>query len=127
MEKSTTLIGRKLRLLRTQSNLRQADIAEILHVSRQSYQSYELGKHEPNLQTLNELAEFYEVPVEYLANNDLELDGLVREAPRYGRRKSDDAMLVELSHLMSYEEYMKFVEFGKSLIKKRLKGKHLQN
>ena len=119
MEKDKTTIGNKLRLLRTRKGLSQADVAAYLHVSRSCYQAYEGGTREAARQTLNRLAEFFETPIEVIVNDNLEIDNVVKETVQYNRRKSDDEMLLELSHKMTYEEYKRFIAFGRNLLKRR--------
>ena len=49
-----------LRLARKAAGLTQQQLADRLHVTRQSVSSWELGRTEPDLQTLTELAEVFE-------------------------------------------------------------------
>ena len=49
-----------LRRARKAAGLTQQQLADRLHVTRQSVSSWELGRTEPDLQTLTELAEVFE-------------------------------------------------------------------
>lgn len=52
-----------LKKLRTQSNLKQQDLAEILHVSQQAIAKWENGKSEPNISMLNDIAKVFDCSV----------------------------------------------------------------
>ena len=52
--------SQNLRRVRCQAGLTQQQLADRLHVTRQSISSWELGRTEPDLQTLTELAEVFE-------------------------------------------------------------------
>ena len=56
----------KLIQLRKQKNLKQADIAQHLKITRQAYTSYELGKREMDFYTLCKLCDFFGVTADYL-------------------------------------------------------------
>ena len=52
--------------LREDNDLKQRDIAEVLHISRSAYANYERGERDMYAQTLEKLAEFYETSVDYI-------------------------------------------------------------
>lgn len=55
-----------LKLLREARNLSQYQLAELLHISQRRISSYETGSIEPDIQTLTELADFFNVEIDYL-------------------------------------------------------------
>ena len=57
----------RIRDLREDHDLKQSDIAEYLHTTRQVYSRYEVGFHEMPLRHLILLARFYNVSLDYLA------------------------------------------------------------
>lgn len=63
------MIGQRLKQLRDEKGLKQADIAEVLGVSRTTYTQYETEKSEPDLATVTRLAEFFNTSVDYLLGN----------------------------------------------------------
>lgn len=63
-------LSKQLRRLRRKQHLRQIDIARELNIVRQTYSNYETGHRIPPLETLLELADFYQVPVDYLLRED---------------------------------------------------------
>lgn len=57
---------RKLRELREQHNLSQADVAKVLHCSQVTYSMYELGCRKLPVERLVQLAKFYHVTLDTL-------------------------------------------------------------
>jgi len=60
------LIGKRLRLLREEKKLKQIDLAKILKTSSQALSQYELDKRTPDLEMLCEIANYFEVSLDYL-------------------------------------------------------------
>lgn len=55
-----------LKQLRTQKGIYQKDLADYLHVSIATVSSYEHGVHNPDLDTLCRLADYYEISTDYI-------------------------------------------------------------
>ena len=53
-------IGENLKKLRKQKKLTQDQLAKVLNISRQAYCRYENGQRELSLDTLCQLADFYD-------------------------------------------------------------------
>lgn len=60
-----------LRILRKNKKLQQEDMMVPLGISRATWSNYELGKTEPQIQTLLDIAGFFEVSMDDLLKNDL--------------------------------------------------------
>ncbi len=60
-------VYQRLRDLRNDADLTQADIAKLLSVSRQHYSMYERGDRELPMHHFITLAKFYNVSLDYLA------------------------------------------------------------
>lgn len=60
------MLLQRLRDLREDMDLYQKDIADYLHSSQVTYSRYELGTREIPLESLNALADFYGVSIDYL-------------------------------------------------------------
>ena len=56
----------RLKEIRQEKKLSQTDIAKALGVTRQAISLYEKGDREPKLETWQKLADFFNVPVDYL-------------------------------------------------------------
>ena len=68
----------KLRCLREQQELSQADVAKRIGISSSSYSCYECGTNEPCLDILKKLAILFDCSVDYL----LEIDGAVSDTDK---------------------------------------------
>lgn len=72
----------RLRDLREDADLKQEDIAKILHISKNTYSMYERGLRTIQTEMLIKLAKFYEVSIDYIAgltNNKRGLNNLEKE------------------------------------------------
>lgn len=59
-------LGERLTELRNARNLTQIEVAEMLHMSRSTYAQYEVNRRIPEYNTLEKLADFYEVSLDYI-------------------------------------------------------------
>lgn len=60
------MIGNRIKALRLEWELLQKELAEELCLSQQTISLYESGKREPDYETLNRIAGFFNVSVDYL-------------------------------------------------------------
>lgn len=56
----------RIKSLRNERRIYQREVAEYLGVTLRSYQSYESGQSEPNLERLRALADYFGVTTDYL-------------------------------------------------------------
>ena len=70
----------RIRDMRTDRGLTQTDVANLLHVSQNTYSQYEIGITRYPLDVVVKLAEFYGVSVDYLV-------GLTDEKTLYPRKR----------------------------------------
>lgn len=72
------MIIERLKKLRKEGKLTQKDIATFLNISQPAYQQFESGKKKMNLETMEKLADFFNVSTDYLLGKtdipDLDLD-----------------------------------------------------
>lgn len=64
------LMSEILRELRTNKKMTQSDVAKLLGLTTNAYQSYERGTSEPSCKTLKILADFYGVTTDYLLGRE---------------------------------------------------------
>lgn len=56
----------RLKILREESKLSQLDLANKLNMSQQAVSAYEKETREPDIETINKLADFFGVSIDYL-------------------------------------------------------------
>ena len=71
---------RRLRDLREDADLTQAQVAAVLHMSQTGYSKYETGENDIPTQVLIKLARFYDTSVDYLL-------GLTDQSQAYPRQR----------------------------------------
>lgn len=59
-------LGDRLKELRKKRKYSQEDLAKIIGINRGTYGQYEIGRRNPDYETLKKLAEFYGVTTDYL-------------------------------------------------------------
>ena len=62
-------LGQKLRKLRNDKGITQKDLADQLHVTFQTISKWESDKNEPDLATLKEIANYFNVTLDYIASD----------------------------------------------------------
>lgn len=60
------LFSERLKQLRLDANLKQIDLAKALNTTQRRISYFEIGKIEPDLQTLCCIAQFFNVSTDYL-------------------------------------------------------------
>lgn len=64
------LFSERLRELRQNKGLSQSQLADALNISKSAISMYELGKREPDLETLEGIADFFNVDINYLIGKE---------------------------------------------------------
>jgi len=60
------MIGNQIKKLRQENKLLQKDLVEELNLTQQTISSYESNKREPDSETLQKIAQYFDVSVDYL-------------------------------------------------------------
>lgn len=92
-----------VRALRKERDWSQEDVAERIGVNKMTISGYETGKRRPSFETLDALAQVFDVSFDYLLGNTL-------ERGRYIVRDVDDPIVI-LSNLMLPDEYACFCAY----------------
>lgn len=61
-----SIFSEKLKTTRKQKNIKQKDLAQLMGLPLRTYQSYEYGEVEPNINGLIKLADYLDVSLDYL-------------------------------------------------------------
>ena len=77
----------KLKMLRKKKGLTQQEVAKLVHVERGVYTNWELGNRNPNYEHLSMLACVFDVSIDYLLGDYLEIS-----KERYLKIKESDLM-----------------------------------
>lgn len=80
----------RIRDLREDKDMKQTDIAEMLKIGLSTYQRYERGELKIYLETANELADYYNVSLDYIAGRTNDKRGLTRS-----ELSDDETMLIK--------------------------------
>ena len=64
------MFNEKLKVVRKQKGLSQAELGKLLGVQAQTIGRWETGKSEPNLETVNKLCEILDVPLLYFISEE---------------------------------------------------------
>ena len=64
------IFSERLRELRQSKLLSQSQLADALNISKSAVSMYELGKREPDLDTLERIADFFNVDINYLLGKE---------------------------------------------------------
>ena len=64
------MFNEKLRFLRKYQHLTQTAVAKELNINQRTYSQYETGANEPDIATIKKLANFFDVSIDYLLEND---------------------------------------------------------
>lgn len=60
------MLGKRLTELRKSKNLTQEQFSSLINVSRATYAQYEIDRRQPDYETLQNIADFYNVTTDYL-------------------------------------------------------------
>lgn len=77
-------LARNIKVLRENANLTQAHLAAHLNITRQAYSHYELGNHAPDLDTIIQISQFYNLSIDELVYGNFE-ETLEEASGPYGR------------------------------------------
>lgn len=66
----TCLFNERLKELREEQGLLQADLAKILSVSKSTVSDWEIGRNQPSYDMLIDIARYFDVSIDYLLGNE---------------------------------------------------------
>ena len=98
------MIGSRLRGLREEKALKQADIAKVLGISRTTYTQYETEKSEPDLETVRKLAEYFNTTTDYLLGKSIVRTPIETIAAHHD---GDEFTEEELADIEKFKEFVK--------------------
>lgn len=66
MDTKNDIFGKNIRMLRTEKNIKQEELASFLKVSKANVSKYETGKIQPSMQTIFDISKFFNVSIDFL-------------------------------------------------------------
>lgn len=96
----------RLKELRTEFNISQQQLANVIGVSQQSINKYENHNVEPDIETLKAMADYFNVSIDYLVGYEKET-----------KDSENSAELLRIFNLMTNEQQKIYLEQGKAFIK----------
>ena len=117
-----------LKYLRVRDNLSQAELADKLGVAKSTISMYEVGKREPDFETLEAIADFFNVDMNFLLGKDgsendhYYLNDETREIAQEVFENADMRTLFKVARDIPPERLKAHIEFMKSL--KEQENKH---
>ena len=117
-----------LKYLRVRDNLSQAELADKLGVAKSTIIMYEVGKREPDFETLEAIADFFNVDMNFLLGKDgsendhYYLNDETREIAQEVFENPDMRTLFKVARDIPPERLKAHIEFMKSL--KEQENKH---
>lgn len=106
------ILADNLRLLRYIKGVSQEKIAVELHMSRSCYNALENGAHMPDFVTLCQIAEYYDVSLDYMLTFDISkhiMSLITRDR-------------TEIEAIVFINKYMRLSQGGKAQVRKRIKA-----
>lgn len=97
--------NRKLRVLRVKRDMSQAQLAAALGISKSSISMYELGKRQPDFETLRSIAVFFSVDMNYLLGGEREVPHMAFSNNLRYLRKKYNMSQEELADKLGYKSF----------------------
>jgi transcriptional regulator with XRE-family HTH domain len=103
-----SIFSENIKALRKKKGLSQAEIAEHLGMTKQGYSLYELGKREPDFDTLTTLAEFFGTDTDFLLRetDSISISDSKLKFALFGDAEIDDDVLDDVKKLAM--EHLKY-------------------
>ena len=111
--KQTPLIAKRLRSLRVQSGKTQDAVAEACGISRLTLARYESGATEPKASALASFAQYYNVPIDYLAECCVPTVEPVKEETKQEKYTADEETLLRYFSVLNEGEKKELLEYLK--------------
>lgn len=89
------MLSQRLQVLRKQKDVTQEELAKYLGVTRPAYSAYEAGKRTPDFNSVEKLATFFNVSVDYLLGRTDNPKGIL-----------DEPSDLEIEHILKNNQVM---------------------
>lgn len=117
------MFAERLKELRKDKNMTQVQLAEALGVSKGTVAMWEIGKREPNFETLNRLSDIFDKRIDYILGNSNDAS-----SPRFTEEDID-----QLGHWEVEDQFREIImaylsldEYGKTAVESLIKAEKLR-
>ena len=117
------MFAERLKELRKEKNMTQVQLAEALGVSKGTIAMWEIGKREPNFETLNRLSDIFDKRIDYILGNSNDASSprfTEEDIDQLGRWEVEDQFREIIMAYLSLDEY------GKTAVESLIKAEKLR-
>lgn len=102
-------LGLKIKQLREENNLTQAELGEKLNISKATISKYEADRVEPSIPTLISISKLFNVSIDFLVGNDESFETIAAHMDDRAQQLSEESK----KKLDDYIDYLIFTEIEK--------------
>jgi len=117
------MFAERLKELRKDKNMTQVQLADALGVSKGTVAMWEIGKREPNFETLNRLSDIFDKRIDYILGNSNDASSprfTEEDIDQLGRWEVEDQFREIIMAYLSLDEY------GKTAVESLIKAEKLR-
>lgn len=96
-----------LKSLRTANGMTQDELAQVLKISRSTVGMYEKGDREPDYETLESIADYFNVDIDYLLGRTNKTTRIVNPMTLAAHFDGDEYTADELDEIKQFAEFVK--------------------
>lgn len=96
-----------LRLLRNEKNMSQQELADALGVSKSAVNMYERGERQPNFETLEVIADYFNVDTDYLLGRTTKTTRVIQPDTLAAHFDGNEYSEDELEEIRQFAEFVK--------------------
>ena len=108
----------KLKELRTEKNFTQSKLAEMRHISQQTYSDYEKGRTNPDIVTLISIADILDTTVDYLLGREDDFGNVVIQGETNAPLPPDEQELLKIYQSLSPAHRSQILEYARYFAEK---------
>lgn len=98
-------VGERIKFLREMNEFTQKDVADRLGVEPAAISKYELNLREPNVESIKKLSEIFEVSIDYLLGNEVDISEQRRIIYKNEKREHQLLTSGEVEYLFEGHDY----------------------
>lgn len=96
-----------LKMLRNEKNMSQQELADALGISKSSINMYERGERQPNFETLEAIADYFNVDIDYLLGRTTKTTKIIKPTTIAAHFDGDEYTEAELDKIKEFAAFVK--------------------